>query len=582
MKHWTVLDFEASSTNKLSCRIAGVGISTFDIETGKMRESQYIPTERIGRSEIRGPVTMFNADYDLHLCRRVGIEITSEVHDVYLMAKHYRTDFPSYSLKSLSWYFFGDVYLPLLELRQWLRAHAESDDEDTMDLTKAPPHLVAAYCKHDLMNTARLAAWFWPYVQANWAYKLDNGCVPLSMEMEKEGIVADLDYFKRLSRLGKRRMRYNRRKARERMNLDEGVNPMGKALREHLADLGEDRETPTHQVKADDSVLRDWKDEDNAIAAVRRVRKDQVLVQTFAKNILAASNPMGDGHLGVFHANFMQSAAVTRRFRCSGLYNQKGVQTKGQVQNFPDEVREGITVPPNYDFYKMDLASIEARVFSSFMELLMNEGAFAHEYRLDPFFNVYLHVIEKCTGEGKVTKKHELYTPYKHGTLGRLYGSSAKRFSKQLRDDFELDYTRADCEEIYRNIDRRFPFIRRFQRLMCGIVEEKGVVLGPFGEVYHVPRSEAYMAVAYTCQGSATMVLRWWWLHLWERMKDTLDYIFCTVHDEFDLAAHKAGGKRAQRKRVQGYADVLDRLDLFGLPIKAEVSGPVRNWREAG
>jgi DNA polymerase I-like protein with 3'-5' exonuclease and polymerase domains len=425
-----------------------------------------------------------------------------------------------------------------------------------------------------------------PWLELNYAHDLDSNMIYPIMRMEEAGLCAHLDFYTDFARRGKRRVRYNRRRAREGMGIE--GNPMGSALRSRLATLGETRTTKTKQVRADDVVLRDWENKDASVGAVMRVRRDEKLVNTYAQNIIAVAkeHPILGGR-GIFHANFVQSGAVTRRFRCRGFYGDKGTIRKGNTQNFSDEMKEGIVARPGYLFYKMDLASIEARMFSAYISTLLGVDAFTKRYLADPWFNPYLWVIEQCTGEGKVSKKHELYTPYKHGVLGRLYGSSPNRFSIQLREDFELDYSADDCADIFHRIDRACPFIRRFQRYVVSNVERQGYISDLFGARYYVPKRESYKAVAYLCQGSAGMVLKWWWHEIEPKMIEAGDLITNTVHDELDCelscsrpVAQKVGSPRSRIKR---YAAALGPLrDLFGLPIVAEVFGPVRNWLDAG
>ena len=137
-----------------------------------------------------------------------------------------------------------------------------------------------------------------------------------------------------------------------------------------------------------------------------------------------------------------------------------------------------------------------------------------------------------------------------------------------------------DCARIFAGIDKKFPFIRRFQRMLTKIAEAQGYVDGPFGSRYYIDQSEVYKSVAYLCQGEAGMVLKWWWHEMSPLLAASPgDYIFNTIHDEFDFAIRKKG---SPKKRVASYMDVLKGLDLFGLPILAEVKGPVQNWMEAG
>lgn len=574
---WIAIDFETSGVNKYNCKIVGVGLQEFNIETGVLGLKQF-QQDIIPEQIFDCPVVMHNAVFDYFLAEyRLGWKFKKPIHDTYFMAKHICNTWPAYDLKSLAWFQWGEIYPELLALKKWFRENSEDDDEDLMDLSKPPIELVKAYCLKDVQVTAGLATEYWKKVKDNYAYELDCATIKRTVRTTTRGIAVDLPFYQDFLRLGKRRIKYNKDMAGTRIGTDK--NPMGNALREHLSEIGEKRKTLKGHVRADDVVLRDWKKKDKAIGSVGRVRTDTHTLSHFVKHVLAVSVPLKDTpSVGVFHPNLRQSAAITRRYTSKGFYGDDGSEAKGNTQNFPDEMREGIIAHPGYDFWKLDLASIEARMFSAYMEMLMGEHFFAEMYRKNPTFNPYVYVLRECAGVKDASKKHELYTPYKHGTLGRLYGSSPERFSIQLREDFEIDYDVDRCEDIYKSIDRRCPFIRKFQRFVTRIVETTGSISDPFGAIYYVPSTEFYKAVAYLCQGSAGNVLKWWWGEVDLPMQDAGDWIVNVVHDEFDTEILKGRGSKA---RVMGYCDALDKLDIFGIPIRAEASTG-KNWKECG
>jgi len=583
---WFTFDFETSDQNKYTCTIDRVCVAQFNIETGKIEKEWDFSYREGGVSRttvltyimsLPNTKVAHNADFDLYIMEyRLKIPVKGEVHDTYMMAKHYHNALTAYDLKTLAWLILGDVYLPLLKLREWFhKQRMKGEDDLDFNMTLPPDKLVHDYCTHDNRMTAGLAHWFYPKIVDNYAYSMDTQFIRFNMEMEAVGITVDEPYFKDLIRRGARRIKRNTKQASKEMQLDGKRKPTGNALRERLANHGEVRKTKTGMIKADDTVLRDYKD-DAAIRAVSRIRTDTKLLNTYAVNILDVSKDYG-----FFHPSLRQSAAITRRYRSWDFYGDNGLVRKGNIQNFPrgEGIRTGIIVPPGYGFVKLDLASIEARMFSSFIELLMGESTFADMYRKDPFFSPYLYVIEACTNEGKVSKSHPLYMPYKHGTLGRLYGSSPRRFSIQLRDDFELDYSEDECSEIYKNIDKSCPFIREFQNFMTALIRQKGCVFDPFGAVYYVPSSEAYKAVAYLCQGAAGNVLKWWGLAFQPLMEKTEDYVFSCCHDEFDCAIKK---DRGFKKRIKQYTSgVLDKLDIFDIPIISDATWGA-NWSDCG
>jgi len=575
---WYAIDYETSDTNKHSCEVAGLGICEFNIETGKILDSRYDNNYLMLVTRKDAPLVMHNASFDIHLLQRGGFKVDCPIHDTLLMAKHINNLMPFFDLKSLAWHYFGEPYLELLELKKWFRSQGLSDDETYMDLTLPPVKLVAAYCLKDVEMTAKLAHIFWKDLKDNFAYELDRKTVPCTVDMEARGIAVDLKFCNEYKRKGARRAKYNRKVAAERMGTEK--NPMGDALRDHLAELGETRTTATGKTQADDVVLRDWKGKDKVMGSVGRVREVEKHISTYINNMLAASVPLeANENIGVFHPNFMQSGAVTRRYKCKGFYGSNGVKTKGSTHNFPADMREAVIARPGFELWKFDLGSIEARMFSAFLEMLMGDSTFAEMYRKDPNFNPYLWVVEQCTGRGKVTKKDKLYVPYKHGVLGRLYCSGPDRFASVLRDKFNLlDFTVDECKDIYRSIDKHCPFIKAFQRFLLNLAEAQGYLMDPFGAIYYRPDHKPYEIIAHLHQGAATMVLRWWWIRVHKAAQKVGDYPVNNLHDEFDCEIWK---KNKPASRAKGYCKIIEKLDLFGLPLRAEASRG-KNWKECG
>jgi DNA polymerase I-like protein with 3'-5' exonuclease and polymerase domains len=524
------------------------------------------------------PKVAHNAEYELYLMEdRLGIPIKGTLYDTMLMAKHWRNDLPSYDLKSLSWWLLGDLYHPLTKLREWIHQHNLTGEDDIeFDMTQCPDRLVHNYCMHDIKMTAALATKLWPHVKDSYAHAQDTDVIRINSRMEAAGVTADVDFYREFIRLGSRRIRRNTSVAKDDFKIPRNSKqkPTGKALRSVLDTRGEKRKTPTGMVRADDVVLRDHKDSDG-VRAVLRVRKDQKQVNTYASNILAVVNDEGK-----FHPNLRQSAAITRRWRSSNFYGDNGVVVKGNMQNFPrgEGIRSGIIVPKGFHLVKFDLASIEARLGSHAMKVFLDFDLYVDQYKKNPKFNVYLDVLARCTSHGQLTKKHPLYTPYKHACLGIQYGVGVETFHRTMVEMFELNYTLEECDHIYRTIRSTCPEFAQLQRVVSAVVEKQGYITDDFGAIYYVPEMEKYKAVNYYCQGCAGNVFKWFLIQLYNHLSHG-DYGWGVVHDEVDMAIHK---DRDAKARVGRYCDLMAGLDIFELPLTIEASDLCKNWAEAG
>ena len=577
--HWLALDYETNSPNKYACKQVCLGICEFDL-TGKIYGKQIIwPDKDVHFVQwSKYNVVMHNADFDLFLLNRGGKQL-SRSHDTYLMAKHWRNDLPSYSLKALSWYLFGETYPELTALRQWFRDRGEhEEDESDFDMSKPPPGLVEAYCLKDVEMTAKLTCWLYPKVKDNYAYRQDTDFVPFNIEVESNGITVDKDFLRRFKKNGKSRIKRRMADADRRMRevgvLEGNKKPTGDAVRTYLGQLGEHRRTPKSQkTLANEVVFRDW-DQDPIIHDISIIKSKQKEVNTYAKNILEAC-----GKKNFFHPNLALSAAITRRFRSWNLYGEEGQITRGQVQNLPrgHGIRDAIVVPPGFILAKLDLASIEARLGAHAMAVFLKEFWFCNQYKASDSFNIYLHVVRTCTGNTNATKKDPIYQAYKHGCLGIQYGVGVNTFYKTMHDKFNLPYSEGECSAIYLDINRKFPAFKALQRMVSNLVESQGFIQDDFGAIYYVPSAERYKGVNYYCQGCAGNIFKWWYTEIRKVLKPP-DYAWCFVHDEVDMAIK---ADRGAKNRIQAYCDTLNSLDLFTLPIRAEWSTG-KTWADCG
>lgn len=583
--NWVVLDFETSDQNMYACEIDRCCVGLFNIKTGKITKLADINFRKQTKAQcikrlkywmgLPNPKVAHHAAFELHLLNRLGVEVKGELHDTYMMAKHWRNDLPAYDLKSLSWWLFGDLYKPLIKLKAWINDHNEDGEDDIeFDMTKPPDKLVHNYCMHDIRMTAMLASYFFPLVEACYPYHIDIELIPNVVNAETRGMLADREFYENFVKDGIKYVNKRKKIAKKELGL-EGTDksPAGHAIRDHLKERGETRTTATGLVQANTTTFRDHMDS-KAVRAVTELKSRQKEVNTYAVNILKAINDEG-----FFHPNLHQSAASTRRFISSKLYSDLGIIAKGQVQNFPrgEGIRTGIIVPYGFAFQKYDLASIEARLGASLMAELLGESWFLEQYCKDDTFNIYIHVGSDCERR-QLSKKEDIYQAYKHGVLGIQYGVGDETFYHTLHDKFGLPYTLDDCVSIRKQIRRNFPMFAALQNAAKKVVETQGYITDNFGDVYFTPLDRIYKAVNDYCQGCAGNVLKYWW-NEWcktEEYKSSPDYIFNTVHDELDAAMWM---DKHVKERTEAYCRVLEPLEeVFGLPIIAEVSDYVENW----
>jgi hypothetical protein len=245
------------------------------------------------------PKVAHNAAFERHLLNRLGVDITGDVHDTYMMAKHWRNDLPAYDLKSLAWWFLGDIYKPLIKLRAWIHKHNITGEDDIdFDMTKTPERLTHNYCMHDIKITAMLASHFFPLVEECYPYWIDIELIPNVVDAETSGMLANRKFYEDFVKNGNVYVEERMAVARDLLNVPDDKKPTGTALRDHLADRGEKRKTKTGLIKADTVIFRDHMDSE-AVVAISELKSMQKDVNTYAVNILKALNDKD-----IFHPNF--------------------------------------------------------------------------------------------------------------------------------------------------------------------------------------------------------------------------------------------------------------------------------------
>ncbi|MEM4720682.1 MAG: DNA polymerase [Candidatus Methanomethylicaceae archaeon] len=578
---WIGFDFETSSPNKYACDIDCCGIVVmhdFRVVTRKFIENKNPNSFQKAIQKMfdthDGTPVCHNASFDLHLLKRIGVSLKRPCHDTLLMASHWRNDLPSFSLKNLAWVLLEDVHPPLTKILPYAK---KGDGATDFYITDAPLHLKKDYCLYDAYLTALLAENLYPLVEDIEAYQMDIRLLPHLLSTEEHGVMVDIPLLESLEAVLKQDVKQHLAFLRKKFGLDESASPMGTALQKYLASSRYKLSTTkTSKITTAAKHLEQYK-KDPVIYAVLEVKRKQKILSTFVENFLQAAR--GNGK---FHPGFRQSAAITRRFTCSSLYSDDGTITKGQTQNIPrdKEIRSVIIVPEGFKLLKLDLASIEARLASHAMAVLLDFDFYAKKYRECKNFNLYMFVIETHTPHGKVDKTSPIYQAYKQAVLGILYGIGESTFANSLIENHRLPYSYEEGVAIYRSVLRECPEFRELQRAFTSINRNQGYIVDDFGAVYFLPIEEEYKGVNYYCQGCAGNILKWWWLAIADLIQknQAKDYIFNTVHDELDMAVFL---DESAKQRASAYENVLSRLDRFSLPIIAEASELVDNWGQA-
>lgn len=555
---YLVLDIETDSINPFTCKIDRIGFLWQGVcdEISFRKRSSYVKQEALFRKLLADPkvsLVAHNAAFDLQVLRQNGFEFSGPLHDTMLLMKALRTDFPSYALKPLNYMIFGDPCLEDMKLETWFKEHSFKISD--RDMTKAPNHLVRNYCQADVMMTERLFLYGLPLLgRQEFLYEVEMETLKVLLKIEKEKIYVDRKFCKAASYRRKRRSR----------EIETGLrfNPRStRQLGSRLEDAGyEVEKTAKGNITTDEKHLmlyRKQKDTEliKNVFRIRKLTKDQ---GTYLKNLLDATSKEHP----YFYPHFNQSLAVTRRFSSSGFYGVAGQITRGNMQNFPKHIRRAIIPPPGYLVASIDMSQIEPRMLAHLIEKYLGYSEFADCYRLDPDYNLYVHVA-RMARRRIVKKKSKLYDKFKATVLALAYGSGINRTAEQL------GISASEAKKLRDEVHRVRPQIKLIQMYMTEVALRKGRIVDTFGAVYDIMPGEEYKAVNAFCQGCSGTAFKYWLIEYGKHVEsfDSPDILWNLLHDEIDLYVLDDG---EHEKRLEGYCNLLANLEiLFGLPITA-------------
>ena len=441
-----------------------------------------------------------NLNYDDLVLYRHGMSVCeTNRQDGYLAAKTLWPEMPSFSLKFLNWWLFGDFHLAEYELLK-----------STMGMTDAARFAgvvtpeMEIYNAHDLVQHKNL----WEYIapklvgRAAEAYALDMSQGKVIEQMIfKGGLHLEkakcIKMVRVLETAKKNSLQIANRKtggAIENLNSN-------RQLGAYFTSLGYELDhTASGEFQVDKETIDDlWRLEPVA-KCVKNIRKADSILKYY-KNYLKAledttfPRTQEEDWIPI---SLSISGARSRRYTSSSKHGLN-------FQNPSANAKKVQVVPKGWLEFKIDATQVEniVHIYES------KDHQRRQAYEDDPDWSEYVWLCNTVLGTNLGKKEldriqspnNELWSVYKEYKTVKLmmnFGAGIRKFCNVT--GFKYD----EGKKIFGNIHRACPAIRRLQKRVQHDFETKGEVYDVFGHVYRTFPDSSFKLVAYLIQGCGT------------------------------------------------------------------------------
>jgi DNA polymerase I len=306
--------------------------------------------------------------------------------------------------------------------------------------------------------------------------------IPIINEMEKEGIMIDVPYLKKISNEYHKDLEIIEKSIWDKAGVEFNINSPKQISEILFTKLGISskgiKKSAGGAMSTRESELEKLRDLHPIIGEILKHRELQKLLSTYIDTIPSSVGP--DGRL---HAQFIQEGTTTGRFS-SNNPNLQNIPIKSERGK---NIRKAFVAPPDYVLSSFDYSQIELRVAA-----LMSQ---------DPFFikafrdgrDIHSAVAMKVFGVEEENVTHDMRRRAKVINFGILYGMGVNALRENLtRPESDSDkekevVTRADAQIFYDNYFAQFPTIAAYLQSIKNFAKQNGYTETLFGRKRYFP-----------------------------------------------------------------------------------------------
>jgi DNA polymerase-1 len=513
--------------------------------------------------------TAHNAEYDLTMLRRYGIDVAGPLFDTMIAQFLIDPGSRGLGLKNVAWQRLGVEMTPISDLI------GTGKKQTTMDFVPIP--VAGRYAAADTDMTWRLVSILrreLDELKLTGLFRdLEMPLTPVLVDMQMAGILLDVPFLQQMSKDLRRRLLEIEQEIVKLVGYNFNINSTQQLSDVLFGTLG----LPTQGLKKTQSghystaagVLEDFKGLHPVIDLILEQRQITKLVSTYVDALPAQVNP----HTGRLHTSFNQAGAETGRIS-SNNPNLQNIPVRSELGR---EIRRAFVAAPGAKLLAADYTQVELRILAHIsqdaaMLAAFRAGVDIHRATAATIYGVPL---EQVTSEQRsIAKMVNFATSYGVSAFGLASRTSLNRTEAQAFLDAYF---------------QTYPGIRRYVDETIRTAREQGYVETLLGRRRYFPilksrggsapdRQQAERAaINHPIQGTAADIIKMAMirLHATLREQGLKSRMLLQVHDELVLEA--PDGELAEvasivREVMEG-AYTLD----AGLTVDVEV-GP--NWFE--
>lgn len=573
------LDTETTSLDYMQAELVGM---SFALETGKV---YYLPLKHdcLGApsqldtsfvlNQLKPILTSstikkvgHNLKYDITILARAGITLQGIAFDTmleaFLLSSGSRLDLDTLALKYLSH-------------KNITFEEVAGKGAKQITFNKVDIDIATQYAGEDSDVTLRLHHILWAKIKEDAALKhvlqkLEMPLVPILSEIERTGVLIDIQHLNAQSDDLEKRLKITEEKAFKLSGATFNMNSpkqLQKLLFEDLK-LPMLKKTPTGQAATSEEVLQELAHEYPLPKLILEYRSLSKLKSTYTDKL----PKLVDKDTGRVHTSYHQVGAATGRFSSSDP----------NLQNIPARtedgrrIRQAFIAPPGSLILAADYSQIELRIMAHFSEDKGLCDAFAkgldiHRATAAEVFGVPLDKVTEIQRRSA-----------KAINFGLIYGMSAFGLSKQL------DIDRKSAEAYIDMYFHRYPGVKKFMEKIREQARKYGHVETLLGRKLYLPdinssnrmlkNAAERTAINAPMQGTAADIIKQAMIDVYQCIQtEKIDAkIILQVHDELVFEVGEKDIDTAKKLLPQKMMDAV----TLQVPLVVGV-GVGKNWDEA-